>query len=83
MRGPKLLTPPGGELIYDHTNKDGERFLLDRSLEGCLCLHFDRTVTAECAHVELDGKPVPFVVRNFPGLSVLGVDLILLSNKKL
>lgn len=75
MSGPKLLTPPGGELLYDHTNKDGELFLLDRALEGCLCLRFDRAVTAEGGCVVLDGKPVPFVVRDFSGLTVLGVDL--------
>ena len=75
MSGPQLLTPPGGELIYDHTNKDGELFLLDRSLEGCICLRFDRTVTGERARVDLDGKPVPVVLRDFPGMTVLGVDL--------
>ena len=75
MSGPKLLTPPGGELLYDHTNKDGELFLLDRALEGCLCLRFDRAVTAEGGCVVLDGKPVPFALREFPGLHVLGVDL--------
>ena len=75
MSGPQLLMPPGGELIYDHTNKDGELFLLDRSLEGCICLRFDRTVTGERARVDLDGKPVPVVLRDFPGMTVLGVDL--------
>ena len=63
------------ELIYDHTNKDGELFLLDRALEGCLCLRFDRALSAEGGLVRLDGKAVPFVVREFPELHILGVDL--------
>ncbi len=33
-----ILLWQGEELVYDHTNKDGELFLLDRAMEGCLCL---------------------------------------------
>ncbi|SCP98838.1 glycoside hydrolase family 3 protein [Anaerobium acetethylicum] len=60
---PILFCNPAEPVIYDINDIDGQYYMLDRDMGGCIAFPFTKHIRSGTGKVTLDGKKVDFVLK--------------------
>ncbi|MDO4448492.1 MAG: glycoside hydrolase family 3 protein [Lachnospiraceae bacterium] len=67
---PMLFCNPAEPVVYDINDSDGQYYMLDHEMGGCIAMPFTKQIQLGTGKVTLDGKQIPFVLKTM----AIGID---------
>lgn len=75
---PFLFLDPAmnGVIMYDVDDRNGELYMLDHELEGCITLPVSKDIVPGCGNITIDGEKAEWVVRKVTFTPQLQVNML-------